>query len=394
MRKPIQSLVLILSLTLTVLFGLILTKFMLISSERFKTLAREGQAIIAPKSNDIDTLLSALNLESGNQNYIPYNLYQTLNSQKEKTFEDGQHVYPQIQQVIPFLQFGMIKNQFHVIGTNYNFIERFNPHDSLTISKGHWPNHDDEMIIGSQIASQLSLQINDTIDVTIEQTSTVKKFTIVGLLAQRDLAWDKGAYTSITAGQSALSEAGLLSTSIWKSNILGHIIVYVAPEHYQTLKSLINDRTVSQLISIPETITKLENLTMSGTNITLILVLLVSTLGLCAIFGIVMSRSEQTINSLAILHLLGYSKFDIFKISFYENIIIWFVSCILALVLYAFTFMWIQNNIVFFADHNIILWSKQFASIFISLGVGISLFSVLPVWRLNKLGIHHILRSQ
>jgi ABC-type lipoprotein release transport system permease subunit len=388
-RKPVQSLVLVMSLTLTLLFGLLLAKFLLISNERFKTLAHEGQALIAPKSGDIDSVLSALNLEreitSRTTGYIPFNLYQTL---------QGKQAYAQVDQVIPFLYYGLINKKYHVLGTNQDFINRFNPDDSIKLIQGRWFNNNEEIVLGKNIANKLMLKLNDSISINFENSSLTKNFKIVGVTDARGLAWDDGAYTSIMAGQNALSETGNFSNSVWKSNVLTHILVYVSAANEQSLKSLINDRTISQFIPINETIDKLEKLTMSGASITSLLVVLVASLGLCAIFGIIISRADNTLNSFAILHSLGYSKSDIFKIILCENLILCSFASFLALGFYSLAFWWIQNNIVYFSNSNFNFWSNEFAYIILSLNFGVGLFSIIPIWVLKKRGIHNILRMQ
>lgn len=393
-RRVIQTLVLVTSLTLSLLFGLILTKYLLITHERYKTLAREGQAIITSKSNEIDSLLFALNLEGEKNEFIPFNLYQTLLTQNQKSFEDGQKVYTQINQVIPFLQFGLFEKKYNVLGTNSEFLNRYNSSDSIKFISGRWVDNENEIVIGNALANKLNLHLDTFINIQINKSIQTKQFKIVGIIDGHKLAWDFGLYTSISSAQHALTEAGLLKNSIWHSDVLSHVLVYINPDQYPTLLSLINDRTVSQIISIPETIKRLEEITMSGTNITSILVLLVILLGICAISGVILTRAENTINSLAILNSLGYGRFDLFKIVVIENIIIWSISSLLALIFYLLFFNWIQNNISFFSSSNITFWSPEFYLIFLALGLSIILLSFIPVSLLMKKGIHNILRTQ
>ena len=389
-RKPIQTIVIIISLSLTLLSGLLLTKFLLISNERFKTLAREGQAIIAPKSDSIDTLLSVLNLEVKSLDFIPENLYNTIALQTPKAFEDGQKVYTQINQAIPFLQFGLIQNKFLVMGTNQNFFNRSYYSDQIKITAGRWVNNENEIVIGKN----LNYKLDQNIEVMIGSNNYIKKYIVVGIIDANGRAWDNGAYTNIQTAQSALKDAGLLQTSIWKSNVLTSILIYVEPIHYQSLKSLINDRTVSLLISVPETINRLEDLTMSGSRITTLLVMLVTILGFCAIFGVIITRSEHMMNSLAILHSIGFSKYKIFALTLVENTLLWLFSSMIAMLFYSLLFIWMKNNFPLFRALNIELFNPELFYVIFFLGLSIFLLSLIPTWLLKKMGIHNILRSQ
>ena len=161
-RKGATAIALV-AIALSVACGGVLLRLYLLSSSRFDTLARGGDAIVGAKAGGIEILLNALNLEGPYPDFLPYVLYESLKSKKAVHFEDNAQVDTEFtDQVIPILFFAKYK-EFRVIATNEDFLKRVRPEDSPLLLKGRWASGAGEVVLGSRIARVEGLKVGDAL---------------------------------------------------------------------------------------------------------------------------------------------------------------------------------------------------------------------------------------
>lgn len=259
-RRPLSTWISILGIAVAVAASGILLKIYLLSQSRFQTLAKEGQSIVGAKAGGIEILLGSLNLEGPVPGFLPYSLFLSLKSQQTVKFEDGAESKPSfLKAVIPFLYFARY-GQFRVIGTSSDFVHRPFAPDSPEIASGTWCSAGGEVVVGAQVAREKDLHLGSILRVqtVIGRSTQGFEMKVSGILKATGKIWDYAVFSTVEAAQAALGHSDISATSIWGTNVLHYYLLYHEPQGLAPLKSLIDQRTVGQLVSIESKFTDLK----------------------------------------------------------------------------------------------------------------------------------------
>lgn len=317
----------------------VLLKLEILSHSRFRTLAEQGDAVVGAKSGGIDILLGALNFENDVPAYLPQNLYETLKAKKDISFEDKATFKESftVTHITPILVFGKY-NGFTLMGTEDNLFALTPANDTAPkLSAGQFPANMDEAMVGADVADKESLKIGDSIYVharihgsSYEGSSFPLK--ISGILKPTGKIWDRGIFTSLATAQNAVVRTPGYQT-IWGPHVLSYFIMNIQPGGEEALATLINQRTVSQLVFVEKEKQHLQELTGSNESMQLLIVgvlLLLSTLTVLAVF---FTRMEARSLELAVLRALGFSKGNLTALLLIEGLIMGVVAIVIAAVL-------------------------------------------------------------
>ncbi len=343
-RQPMTSVIAVLAIALSIACSGVLLRLDLASEKRFSALGAGGDAIIGAKAGDIQILLGALNGESRDPGFLPYKLFQTLESQQGLQFEDGASSQASfIECIVPILDFARFEprgaqDAAHVIGTSAKFFDRPRAVDRLEFADGHRPTESDQVVIGALVATQNQLKLGDTLSVRVQAggafplsdaVSRMLDFKVSGILKPVGSVWDRELYTSVETAQRALSLLDLKSRSIWGASVLNYFLVYLKPDGAPMLDALVNRRTVGQVVMIDDAKLELRELTGVGRSLGLYVTALTLLLGSLAVAAMLITRFEAMSLQLAVLRAIGYRKTRIARWLLWEGLILGASACVL-----------------------------------------------------------------
>jgi putative ABC transport system permease protein len=348
-RRKIPTLIALCSIGISVACGGVLLRIYLLSSSRFSSLGKGGDALVGAKAGGIEMVLGALNLEGPYPDFIPAKLYFSLKQKNSVQFEDGFQSRPNfIQSVIPFVYFGRYRG-YRLIGTDSTFFHRPVLGDSLSLAHGAWFGSSGEIVVGSEVAAHEKIRVGDVLSVdrwTGDQNPTsvpLLSMTVVGVLAPTDSVWDRALYGDLNQAQKVLSEVDLTGRSIWNSEILHYFLIYVSPEGLPALEALINRRTVAQVISVPGQIQRLEALTGTGRALGFWITGLIVLLAGLGVASMMSARFDAMAVQLAVLRALGYERKHIAGWLVWEGALLGGVACLLGATFDSLMFPWLRN---------------------------------------------------
>jgi len=96
-------------------------------------------------------------------------------------------------------------------------------------------------------------------------------------------SWDNGLYATLAVAKSAV--APVSSTTIWKDRVVHYLLIYLEDNKFPALESLVNQRTVAQLIHVRRETERLRTLTGRGKELGFLfsaLILFLGALGVMA----------------------------------------------------------------------------------------------------------------
>ena len=402
-RRKVSSLIAVAAIAVSVACSGILYRLHQLSMSRFSSLAAGGEAIVGAKAGGLEILLGSLNLEGSYPGFLPYVLFRSLQQQQAVKFEDGAITHPTyLQGVIPFVYFGAFKN-YRLIGTDDGFLKRPKLEDSLTVIKGEWVHSAGDVVLGAAVAEKESLHVGDTFQarpwthgefkVGGDPGSSPLPFKVVGILAPTEGAWDRGIYATLSTARQVLAKADLGEASIWSADVLNYFLIYFDLKGFESLSSLVNRRTVGQLISVEREKRRLEELTGTGHRLGLLMVGFILLLGALAVAGMLITRFEAMMVQLAVLRALGYKKREVAGWLLWEGVLLGLAACVVGGLMDA----------VFFPGLRALLHSALPDSVASSVWLSAPVWAVamcatvaavaIPVVRLYREDIHDALKG-
>lgn len=388
------------ALALAIAAVTILLKLEILSHSRFNTLAEQSDVIVGAKSGGIDILLGALNFEGDIPAYVPQNLYETLKAKKDITFED-QTTYRDsfvITQIAPMLVFGKY-NGFTLIGTEASFLNLQPAANSPQIAEGAFPSAVKEAVVGSDVAAKENIKLGDSLYVHARihdssQESSAFALKIVGILKPTGKIWDQGIYTNLeTAQQAVMATPGY--QTIWGPHVLSYFLINIKEGGEASLATLINQRTVSQLVFVDKEKKHLEELTGSSKELQFLVVgalLVLSTLTVLAVF---FTRIEARSLELAVLRALGWARRDLTGLLLIEGFWMGIASIVLAAIIDV-----VMSPVILATAGSQLppatssTWPPWMILVTGLLAlVAIAIASLPPLWRLYRQDVHSALRN-
>ncbi|MDG0817398.1 ABC transporter permease [Bdellovibrio svalbardensis] len=399
-RHLFTTTVTILALALAIASVTLLLKLEILSHSRFDTLADQGDALVGAKSGGIEILLGALNFEGEVPAYLPQNLYETLKAKKDIQFEDKANYKEAftISHITPLLVFGTYKS-FKMMGTDESLLSFKESPTAPKISEGTFPTALNEILLGADVAKSESLKIGDSIYVhakihSSSYESSAFPLKVVGLLQATGKTWDRGIFSNLMTAQNAVLKTPGYQT-IWGSHILSYFILNIQPGGEEALATLINQRTVSQLVFVDKEKQHLQELTGQSQTLQLLIVgtlLLLSTLTVLAVF---FTRMEARSLELAVLRALGYARAELTQLLLIEGLWMGLVSILVAAIFEAA----ISPLILATAGAQLPQstatnwpWWIILVTGLLAL-VAIAIASLPPLWRLYRQDVHTALRN-
>ncbi len=328
-RHPFSTFVTVLAISLSVACGGLLLRLHTLTESRFTTLAPGGDAIVGAKAGGIEILLNSLNGEGQFPDFLPYKLFESLRAEQAVMHSDGKVTRPSYIDVItPFVYFAKYKD-FRVIGTDESILSLNTNKHSLTLAKGRWLKSRDEVVLGYAVAQKYQLNIGNEITVQSWVGNEAQhlqnlKLKIVGVFSKTNSQWDRSLFSSVEQAHLTFNEHSnhIGASSIWGAQVLHFFLVRLRPDGFLMLESLINKRTVGQVILIDEQVTRLKELSNVGSNVGLLVTIFVILLGGLSVCSTLVTRFDGMGLQLAMLRAIGYTKAELAKWLLWEGFLL------------------------------------------------------------------------
>lgn len=381
LRHRLTTVLVIIAIALPVGVGGLLLRFYHLSQTRFATLDRSFDIVVGAKSGEIDLLLNSLNGEGSYPDFFPLTMFDTI---RARHYHSDLSLNPKPEQflpdLIPMVIFGRFEGQ-RLLGTDSSYWRpRFRAGEGMAhtpqFTAGRPPQALGEVAIGAKVAAEHHLTMGATIIATpwISPSDDVNRqlapfpLTVVGMIAPTGLAWDHQLFADLTEAQRVLAGApyGHLHP-VWRENVLHFFLANNRggqDQHFKELRSLINQATVAQFISVREELARLEDLTGTSHAVGLVVTALILVLGGVGVAGIMIMRSDTLIHQLAVLRALGYPQTQLYGWLLWEGLMLGTAAVTCGAIVDALDFPWLQR-----ITHMDALPS-------------VSLMSSLPVWGL------------
>ena len=335
-RQKLESTLMILTLAIALACSCLLIRVYQLSQNRYQGMPTDINAVLGPKSGGIEILLGSLNMESKFHGTVPENLFRTLRAGADVHFEDGTTVSSNnlIEQVIPITFIGTYMSH-PVIATDESFFAGLRPNAS-------------EIWLGAEVAKINHLQIGDQVTFalrgTLAKKSVSKTLPVGRILISKNNSWDNALYIGNENTENWLNETESLHP-VWKNKILNYVLFKMTKSGFEPLKSLINDRTVSQLIWVDDEKQKLAELTGSAEEFGVIIVIVIFALAGFSIFGMMSIRFQTLRISIATLEAIGYPRRYIYGWVIYEALLVSLTASLIAIGLQAVGFLFVKTTL-------------------------------------------------
>jgi putative ABC transport system permease protein len=349
-RRKLPTYIALISIAISVASSGILLRSYILSSSRFSTLAEGWDAIAGAKSSGTGILLNTLNLEGNYPEFVPYNLFESLRREQEASIDaPTPYSNTSLRQVTPFLYFGKYNN-YKVIGTDATIFQRNDPAYHMTIKEGRWAENPSEVVLGSKIADKENLNINDDLMIEPwignEPTNLPQIRTkISGIIRETNSAWDYAIFSNIETAKNVLHMSDTTQLSIWGAQVLNYFLVNLRPEGYKPFQDLINSRTVAQVVFVEEEKAVLEDLTSTGKNLGIIIIIFILVLGGLCVASMMVTRFDAMSFQLAVLRAIGYEKSELRNWLLWEGILLGITASFIGAV-FDFIFFPIIKNML------------------------------------------------
>ena len=400
-RKAAPSLLAILCIAISVACSGVLLRLYTLSSSRFATLAPGGDAIVGAKSSGSSILLGSLNQEGVYPGYVPYNLFNSLRKMETVQFEDSARSEPAfIEAVIPFLYFARVES-FRVIGTDESFIHRPIAVDNPILSDGAWFKAPGEVVVGSDVAFKKSLRLGDVLSALpwtagepSADPSTKFDFKVVGIFKAQGTAIDRGIYGSLHDAQEVIAMSQRrhpgrdARDGVWSANVLNYFYVYLRPNGLEKLSTLINHRTIAQVVSVKDELDALHELTGTGHELGLFMTCLILILSWLAVVSMMVTRFDAMHLQISVLRALGFARGSIRNWLIWEGVFLGASACLFGAFLDWLIFPWLRMRLGNSLPLEVVspLWTS--APVWACAFLATILAVFLPLFRIFRRDVH------
>ncbi len=401
-RRRASTVVALISIAIAIACSGIVYRLYLLSQSQFKTFVKGVDVVVGAKASSIEMLLSALDFQGEYPDFIPSNLYRSLENpsgihfKNEDAFraDDFQNVIP----IVFFAKFG----RYRVIGTDQHLWNPSASSDAPALSQGEWFQNPKEVVLGSSIALHENLHRNDKIKAlpwlsVSDAKENVKpiQLKVVGILKQTGSAWDQVLFTNYKDAWNVFRERPDIVRGVWGTHVLHYMLMKVKPEALPRLSNLINKGTVSQLINVEEERQNLSRFLGAGEKVALLVSLFILVLGGLAVGGVMLTKFDGMITQFAILRAIGYQVHEIFLWLLWEGLIVGAMACVLGCVLDYLMFLWLRNLVGIILASDQVVASSFYASriVWVSALFATLVSAVLPAFQLLYQNPHEALKG-
>jgi len=377
------------------------------SRDGIHTYDHSVDAILGPKSPDLELVMASLFGIGFEQRIIPHGLlrYAREPMKKKGGVSSGteEEYVDVVKQATPFIEFAEFDG-YKVVGTDETFLVR--PDKAMNapqMARGEWFQAPGQVVVGSVVARKKNLRLGSTLTtVSIwrhPQTGKPlwqKQVTVTGILAHTGIMYDRQLYISQEEAFDLHHRAISLNMLRETRNNMGmsYALLWLHENQEERLQDFFDNYTVAKIRIVREQMKSIEALMVHVESLGTFINGIAMVLGLLCIMVLFNARFEAMNEDLAILRTLGYGKTRIASWLLWESILVWVIAMPLALALEWLLIKWIgtlPGASLFYLD---LLWPTALHPHMWSLMFfGCPLATLIPLFRLYRHNLHDALEG-
>ena len=342
LNRKITVFLTVISLTLSILLFICIDNLRISAKKSFFSSVKSGDLIVGSRSGEIQLLLYSLFQIGSPTNNISWNSYKKISENSN------------VDWIVP-LSLGDSHKQFRVLGTNKDYFKRYTyrKNKKLLFKDGKVFNDLFDVVIGSNVASELNYKINDQIiiahGISSQSLHDEFPFKVKGILKKTGTPVDRLVIVSLEALELIHKDwktgARIPSLKTNKKKNLNHdnlepqeitaalIKLNSKIKIFNTQREINNYTNEALQAIIPGvTLSKLWRIVSITENILLVISAMVIVSALIGMIAILYSTLNGRRKEMALLRVVGASPKTIFGLMIIEAIIISLVSIILAII--------------------------------------------------------------
>ena len=398
-RRRMPTVIVLVAIAVSVAVSGMLLRLYILSGARFATMAGHVDVVVGAKAGGMDILLGSLNAEGEYPGYVPYKLFQSLRDKQTVRFEDGAvKETSYLKSVTPFVYFGKYR-QHRIIGTDESFFT--NATSGLVMDAGKWFAADGDVVLGSDVARRENLKPGDTIPAdswtgtrtNLQPVSFTMKVT--GVLRRTGTVWDQSLFGTVGQAHAVLRQGGLTGNGNWDGYVLNYFLVNLDAPAMPALETLINGRTVGQVISVPREKQRLAELTNTGRRLGFLMTALILLLGGLSVTAMMITRFEAMTIQLAVLRAIGYGRRAVAWWLIWEGLMLGCAACVIGATVDGVLFPWLRSALgaALPAPEMLACPLWQSWPVWLTALAATILAVLIPLHRLYRQNIHNSLRG-
>ena len=391
-RHKHTTFIALLTLGLTIGFAGILLRLNRLAESRFAGIIKTGDALVGAKSSSVEMFLSCFHLEGSYPGFIPSRLYHTLLSQEKVGFGDAEVKTNFYRLIVPIVFCGKYSN-YRIIGTSEAFLHQPSQNSNPALTEGEWIHSPQEIVVGFEVAHKKKLKVGDMITASTWVSNYPKEFgldsfqfKVVGILSKMHNVWDRALFTDLKNATQMLSHGMIKENTVWGSDVINYLIVYLFPDGMGSLQSLINQRTVAQVIDNNEAFHSLESFTSSGKAMSGIIILFVLLLGGLSMSGIMIARLDTKKRQINIFRAMGFEQKELLSWLAFEGLFLGLGALVIGILIDVafFPFFRYLLNEKLPSVEEVSSYPWESSGIWILALISIMLSASLPLWLFNR----------
>ena len=404
-RRRTATTIALLAIAFPVAAGGALLRLYRASEQRYSSLDRSFDAVVGAKAGELDLLLGALN---GDGEVVPepitLNLYNTIRANAIAGLSPPNAAQPRfLSSLIPITVFARFHGR-RVIASDVSFWQRPAPEPSPVFISGRAPTTTTEVSLSEALAKAEGLHLGDQISVdpwvsrSNSSNAALAKLSlrVVGITKATGAFWDQVLVADLRLATEVLARLPSSELhSAWKEHITHYLLANCLHGDCATLKDLINQATVAQMIEVKPAVAKLRRLLGQGQRMGLVITTMILTLGALAVAGMMLTRFDAMRGQLAVLRAIGYGRREVALWLLLEGLLLGTTATLCGAALDGASFPWLRHLTQSWAPTAVGLdlpllssapvWAAAIAATLVA--------ACLPLLRLLRQDIHRTLRS-
>ncbi len=407
-RRPVSSLLAVLSLTIPLTAAGLLVTVLSYSREGIRQYDRTIDAIVGAKTPGLELVLSALLGIGHEDGIIPYELLRHAREPMDRKrwvrpltgTDDTMEV---VKQATPIMDFATGEG-YRVIATDRSFLQRPDAEmEEPSVGDGQWFYRRGQMVAGSEVARRRNLIVGSMVEAVSIWTHPDtgeplwrKEMVISGILEPTGLVYDRQFYTALEEAFEMYRLAIPLDLLRQVRDEMGmsYMLIWLHEGQEDRLRDFFDNYTVAQTFIVSEQMELLERLIGGGAIAGRFIGGITALLGLLCVMVLFNARFEGMGEDLAVMKSLGYGNAQVAGWLLFEALLVWICALPLAILVEWIAVGWIVGLPGITLFDVTLPWPTSFHPWLWGLTlIGCPLAILIPLIRLYRHNVHDALKG-
>lgn len=407
-RRPVSSMLAVLSLTIPLIAAGLLVSLLAYSREGIRQYDHTVDAIVGAKTPGLELVLSALFGVGHEKNIIPYELLRHAREAMDRKRwvrplagrDDTEHVVRQATPIMDFATYG----EYRILATDRTFLHR--PDAGMyrpAIAQGGWFDRRGRVVAGSEVASRRNLVPGSVIEAVSRWTHPETgeplwrgELIVSGILGPTGLAYDRSLYTAVEEAfeMYRLAAPHGLMRQVRDDMGMSYMLLWLHEGQEDRLRDFFDNYTVAQTFLVREQMDLLERLIGGGALVGRFIGGITALLGLLCVMVLFNARFEGMGEDLAVMKSMGYGNAQVAGWLLWESLLVWICALPVA-VLLEWCAVGLMAKLPGISMFGVALpWPTSFHPWLWGLTlIGCPLAMIVPLMRLYRHNVHDALKG-